>query len=148
MSLLSSYQLAFLTMTYIRHFWVASIILVNQCRTIKTMWKAIFRNKLTIYKANLLSFVQKIIKSRCYVNLSRRFRLKCHPKMAARERLIALIHWLIKKPRQVPYKYSSTSSLKSNMHSHIRMHTCIWKTRLFSKCLLTILPDLCRFWWF
>jgi hypothetical protein len=31
-------------------------------QTIKTMWKAIFQNKLTIYKANLPSFVQKIIK--------------------------------------------------------------------------------------
>jgi hypothetical protein len=57
-------------------------------QTIKTMWKAIFQNKLTIYKANLPSFVQKIIKSRCYVDLSRRIRLKCHPKMAAWERLI------------------------------------------------------------
>jgi hypothetical protein len=58
-------------------------------QTIKTMWKAIFQNKLTIYKANLPSFVQKIIKSRCYVDLSRRLRLKSHPKMAAWERLIA-----------------------------------------------------------
>jgi hypothetical protein len=48
-------QLAFLTMT-----------------TIKTMWKAIFQNKLTIYKANLPSFVQKITKSRCYADLSYR----------------------------------------------------------------------------
>jgi hypothetical protein len=31
-------------------------------QTIKTMWKAIFQNKLTIYKANLSSFVKKIIK--------------------------------------------------------------------------------------
>ena len=38
-------------------------------QTIKTMRKAIFQNKLTIYKANLPSFVQKIIKSRCYVDL-------------------------------------------------------------------------------
>jgi hypothetical protein len=30
---------------------------------IKTMWKAIFQNKLSIYKANLPSFVQKIKKS-------------------------------------------------------------------------------------
>jgi hypothetical protein len=80
-------QLAFLTMTNIRHFWVAS----NSClpmQTIKTMWKAIFQNKLTIYKANLPSFIQNIIKSRCYVDLSRRLRLKCHPKMAVWERLI------------------------------------------------------------
>jgi hypothetical protein len=52
------------------------------------MWKAIFQNKLTIYKANLPSFVQKIIKSRCYVDLSRRLWQKSHPKMAAWERLI------------------------------------------------------------
>jgi hypothetical protein len=57
-------------------------------QTIKTIWKAIFQNKLTIYKANLPSFVQKIIKSRCYVDLSRRLRQKSHPKMAAWERLI------------------------------------------------------------
>jgi hypothetical protein len=57
-------------------------------QTIKTMWKAIFQNKLTIYKANLPSYVQKILKSRCYEDLSRRLRLKCHPKMAAWERLI------------------------------------------------------------
>jgi hypothetical protein len=57
-------------------------------QTIKTMWKAIFQNKLTIYKANLPSFVKKIIKSRCYVDLSRRLRMKSHPKMAAWERLI------------------------------------------------------------
>jgi hypothetical protein len=57
------------------------------------MWKAIFQNKLTIYKANLPSFVQKIIKSRCYVDLSRRLRLKCHPKMAAWERLIGTPTW-------------------------------------------------------
>jgi hypothetical protein len=37
-------------------------------QTIKTMWKAIFQNKLTIYEANLPSFVQKFIKSRCYVD--------------------------------------------------------------------------------
>jgi hypothetical protein len=37
-----------------------------------SMWKAIFQNKLTIYKANLPSFVQKNMKSRCYVDLSRR----------------------------------------------------------------------------
>jgi hypothetical protein len=57
-------KFAFLTMTNIRHFWVAS----NSrwpMQTIKTMWKAIFQNKLTIYKANLPSLVQKIIKSRC-----------------------------------------------------------------------------------
>jgi hypothetical protein len=35
-------------------------------QTIKTMWKAIFQNKVTIYKANLPSFVQKITKRRCY----------------------------------------------------------------------------------
>jgi hypothetical protein len=52
------------------------------------MWKAISQNKLTIYKANLPSFVKKIIKSRCYVDLSRRLRLKSHPKMAAWQRLI------------------------------------------------------------
>jgi hypothetical protein len=40
---------------------------------IKTMWKTIFQNKLTIYKANLPSFVQKIIKSRVYEDLSRRY---------------------------------------------------------------------------
>ena len=50
--------------------------------------RAIFQNKLTIYKANLPSFIQKIIKSRCYVDLSRRLQLKSHPKMAAWERLI------------------------------------------------------------
>jgi hypothetical protein len=33
-------------------------------------------------EVNLPSFVQKIIKSRCYVDLSRRLRLKSHPKMA------------------------------------------------------------------
>jgi hypothetical protein len=54
-------------------------------QTIRTMWKAIFQNKLTIYKANLQSFIQKIIKSRCYVDLSHRLRLKSHPKW---ERLI------------------------------------------------------------
>jgi hypothetical protein len=59
-------------------------------QTIKTMWKAIFQNKPTIYKANLPSFVQKIIKSRCYVDLSRRLRLKSHPKMATWERLIGM----------------------------------------------------------
>jgi hypothetical protein len=32
------------------------------------MWKAIFQNKLTIDKANLPAFVQKIIKRRCYVH--------------------------------------------------------------------------------
>jgi hypothetical protein len=32
--------------------------------------KAIFQNKLTIYKEKLPSFVQKIIKSRCYVRLA------------------------------------------------------------------------------
>jgi hypothetical protein len=37
-------------------------------QTIKTMWKAIFQNKLTIDKANLPAFVQKIIKRRCYVH--------------------------------------------------------------------------------
>ena len=52
------------------------------------MWKAIFQNKLTFYKANLPSFVQKMIKSRRYVDLSCRLRLKSHPKMAAWERLI------------------------------------------------------------
>jgi hypothetical protein len=54
----SSSQLAFLTMTNIRHFWVASNFHYPM-QTIKTMWKAIFQNKLTIYKANLPSFVQK-----------------------------------------------------------------------------------------
>jgi hypothetical protein len=54
--------LAFLTMTNIRHFWVASNFHYPM-QTIKTMWKAIFQNKLTIYKANLPSFVRKIIKS-------------------------------------------------------------------------------------
>jgi hypothetical protein len=39
-------------------------------QTIKTMWKAIFQNKLTIYKTNLPSFVQKILKSRCYVDFN------------------------------------------------------------------------------
>jgi hypothetical protein len=34
-------------------------------QTIKTMWKAI---ELTIYKANLPSFVKKIVKNRCYVD--------------------------------------------------------------------------------
>ena len=53
-------------------------------QTIKTMWKTLFQNRLNIiYKANLPSFVQKIIKSCCYVHLSRWLRLKCHPKMAA-----------------------------------------------------------------
>jgi hypothetical protein len=52
--------------------------------------QTIFQNKLTIYKANLLSFVQKYIKTHCYVDLSRRLWLKCHPKMVAWERLIAL----------------------------------------------------------
>jgi hypothetical protein len=53
-------------------------------QTFKTMSKAIFQNKLTIYKENLPSLArQKIIKSRCYVDLSRRVRLKSHPKMAA-----------------------------------------------------------------
>jgi hypothetical protein len=51
-------QLAFPTMTNIRHFWVASNSR-QPMQTIKTMWKAIFQNKLTIYKANLPSFVQK-----------------------------------------------------------------------------------------
>jgi hypothetical protein len=74
-------------MTNIRHFCVASNSHYPM-QTIKTMWKAIFQNKLTIYKANLPSFVKKIIKTRCYVDLSRRPRLKCHPKMAAWERLI------------------------------------------------------------
>jgi hypothetical protein len=60
-------------------------------QTIRTMWKAIFQNKLTIYNANLPSFVQNIIKSRCYTDLSRRLRLKSHPKMAAWERLIRRI---------------------------------------------------------
>jgi hypothetical protein len=36
------------------------------------MSKAIFQNKLTIFKANLPSFMQKIIKSRYYVGLPRR----------------------------------------------------------------------------
>ena len=75
------YNLTFLTMTNTRHFWIVS-------NAVKTMWKAIFQNKLTICKANLPSFVQKIIKIRCYVDLSRRLRLKSHPKMAAWERLI------------------------------------------------------------
>jgi hypothetical protein len=83
-------ELAFLTMTNIRHFWVASNFHYPM-QAIKTMWKAIFQNKLTIYKANLPSFVQKIIKRRCYVDLSRRLRLKCHPKMAAWERLIEVV---------------------------------------------------------
>jgi hypothetical protein len=52
-------------------------------QTTETILKAIFQNKLTIYKANLPSFVKKIIKSRCYVDLSRRLQLKRHPKMAA-----------------------------------------------------------------
>jgi hypothetical protein len=69
-------------MTNIRHFWVASNSRYPM-QTIKTMSKTIFENKLTIYKANLPSFVQKIIKSRCYVDLPRRLGLKCHPKMAA-----------------------------------------------------------------
>jgi hypothetical protein len=77
----------FLTMTNNRHFWVAPNSRLPM-QTIKTMWKAIFQNKLTIYKANLPSFVQKIIKSRCYVDWSPRLRLKCHPKIAAWERLI------------------------------------------------------------
>jgi hypothetical protein len=77
-------------MTNIRHFWVASNSR-EPMQTIKTMWKAIFQKKLTIYKANLPSFVQKIIKSRCCVDLSCRPRLKCHPKMAAWERLIVNI---------------------------------------------------------
>jgi hypothetical protein len=52
------------------------------------MWKAIFQNKLTIYKAIYHHSSKKIIKSRCYVDLSRRLRVKSHPKMAAWERLI------------------------------------------------------------
>jgi hypothetical protein len=77
-------------MTNIRHFWVASNSRFPM-QTIKTMWKAIFQNKLTTYKANLPSFVKTIIKSGCYVDLSRRLRLKCHPKMAAWERLINVV---------------------------------------------------------
>jgi hypothetical protein len=69
LSTTAEYQLAFLTMTNIRHFWVASNFHYPM-QTIKTIWKPIFQNKLTIYKANLPSFVQKIIKSRCYVDLS------------------------------------------------------------------------------
>jgi hypothetical protein len=38
---------------------------------------------------NLPSFVKKIIKSHCYGDLSRRLRLKNHPKMAAWEMLIS-----------------------------------------------------------
>jgi hypothetical protein len=70
---------------------------------IKTMWRAIFQNKLTIYKANLPSFVQKIIKSRCnYVDLFRRLRLKSHPKMAAWETLIQLSRVLLITARDCP----------------------------------------------
>ena len=71
---------------FLMRFW--SVRFCRDSLLIKTMWKAIFQNKLTIYKTNLPSFVQKIIKSRCYVDLSRRLRLKSHPKMAAWERLI------------------------------------------------------------
>ena len=82
--------LAFLTITNIRHFWVASHFHYPM-QTIKTMWKAIFQNKLTIHKANLPSFVKKIIiKTRCYVDLFRRPLLKCHSKMAAWERLVVV----------------------------------------------------------
>jgi hypothetical protein len=45
------------------------------------MWKAIFQNKLTIYKANLPSFLQKIIKIICYVDLSQHKELKRQGKL-------------------------------------------------------------------
>ena len=45
------------------------LILVKQCRQLKRCEKQFFKI-LTIYKAILPSFVQKIIKSRCYVDLS------------------------------------------------------------------------------
>ena len=47
------------------------------------MWKAICQNKLTIYKANLPSFVKKIIKSRCYVDLPRSENWKATQKLMA-----------------------------------------------------------------
>jgi hypothetical protein len=83
-------QLAFLTMTNIRHFWVASNFHYPM-QTIKTMWKAIFQNKLTIYKANLPSFVQKIIKSRCYVDLSAQTSAEMLPKNGG----VRKANWLI-----------------------------------------------------
>jgi hypothetical protein len=59
-------------------------------QTIKTMGKAIFQNKLIIYKANLPSFVQKIIKSRCYVDLSR----KMPPKNGGLRKANSMLHCL------------------------------------------------------
>jgi hypothetical protein len=65
--------------------------------------------EIAVYKANLPSFVQKIIKSRCYVDLSPRFRQKSHPKMAAWERLIAI--------QQFKHEYTKyLTSLSSKFH--------------------------------
>jgi hypothetical protein len=58
-------------MTIIRHFWVASN---------KTVWKAIFQNKLTIYIANLPIIRPKNYNKSLLVDFSRRLRLKSHPE--------------------------------------------------------------------
>ena len=57
------------------------------------MWKAIFQNKLSIYRVNLPSYTHKIIKCRRYVVLRSQDWQKSTPKMAAWERLIPL-PWL------------------------------------------------------
>ena len=86
-------------------------------QTIKRMWKAIFQNKLTIYRANLPSFVQKIIKSCCYVDLSCRLRLnKCHPKMAAWEKLNDL-QWILL------YIYSKATTYRKTYSENCRLTT-------------------------
>jgi hypothetical protein len=90
------------------------------------MWKAIFQNiKLTIYKANLPSFVEKIIiKSRCYVDLSHRHQLKCHAKMAAWESLIGKPTWRMWCHVQTLYIPidNSVGSVQNSILNSTQMH--------------------------
>jgi hypothetical protein len=61
-------------------------------QTIKAMWKAIFQNKLTIYKANWPSFVKKmILKKSLLCRLISQTSAGKPPKMAAWERLIKFV---------------------------------------------------------
>jgi hypothetical protein len=89
-------QLAFLTMTNIRRFCVASNSR-EPMQTIKTMWKAIFQNKLTIHSQSKFTIIRpKNYKKSllCAGLISHWLRLKSHPKMAAWERLISEHHLL------------------------------------------------------
>jgi hypothetical protein len=108
------------------------------------MWKAIFQNKLTIYKANLPSFVQKIIKSRYYVNVSRRLKHSCvgwcqkmKVSSAAKKDIPPAVENL---SLRTFFVYSTLQVPKQCIFiKYLITWTDLWKWEPFQNCLLSFL---------